>query len=113
MMKPCLRVMLMFAATALGCLTTAQAQPASPNAMWGSPADAASATRSVVLAADARWANVSQGETVRFVAGASSFSWRFDGHGARSFDLRSVAPAGMLAQPVMVYVTAAPGHPSR
>ena len=64
----------------------------------------AEAQRTIGLASDTRWVNVNQDEAVRFVAGGIEFAWRFDGTGLRPFDLRSIAPAGALAQPVTVYI---------
>ena len=79
----------------------------------GSAVPAASSQRTIVLNSDTQWVNVMQGEEVKFVVGAVAFSWKFDGQGARPFDLRQVAPEGALAKPVLVYVANAGGHPTR
>ena len=84
-----------------------------PGYLFGTSVPVATATRTVTLAPDTRWVNVAQGDSVRFVVGAAEFGWRFDGPGARSFDLQSVAPAGVLGRSVTVYVAAAPGHKSQ
>ncbi len=79
----------------------------------GSPVPVSPNQRGIVLNADTRWVNVSQGEEVRFVAGNTQFSWKFDGPGARPVDLQQVAPPGILNRPVIAYVAGSPGHPSR
>ncbi len=78
--------------------------------LYGSPAAPAQAERSVAVAASAKWVNVKQGETVRFMLGNVEFAWRFDGRSSRSFDLREIAPAGSLASEVTVYVAQPAGH---
>lgn len=79
----------------------AQGRPA-----WelGTLVSVAEAQRTISVASDTRWVNVNQDEAVRFVAGNTEFAWRFDGTGLRPFDLRSIAPAGALTQPVTVYI---------
>jgi len=91
-------------------LLPGHAQTASPTHVYGSAADLQDVQRVVVLQPDTRWVNVSQGESVRFVIGATQFAWRFDGRDGRSFDLQIVAPPGALARSVMVYVTRSPGR---
>ena len=77
---------------------------------YGTPAAPAQAERSVAVAAGAKWVNVKQGETVRFMLGNVEFAWRFDGRSSRSFDLREIAPAGSLASEVAVFVAQPSGH---
>ena len=101
-----------FVALFLSFVPSLQAQSL-PGYLFGTSVPVATATRTVTLAPDTRWVNVAQGDTVRFVVGAAEFGWRFDGPGARSFDLQSVAPAGVLGRSVTVYVAAAPGHKSQ
>ena len=100
-----------FAVLALGLvaapLTYAQT---SSTILLGSAASTDSAARTITLTATSRWINVMQGESVRFISGTTEFAWRFDGFGGRSFDLRQVAPAGALAQPITVYIAASPGR---
>jgi hypothetical protein len=69
----------------------------------GTAVAASQAERSIAITADTRWANVRQGETIRFSIGQTEFGWKFDGS-AQSFDLMRVAPAGSLSRPLMVYV---------
>jgi hypothetical protein len=52
-----------------------------------------------------QYVNVKQGQTVRFVSGKQEFAYKFDGApDITSFDLRRVAPAGMLDHAVVAYV---------
>ena len=80
--------------------------------LWGSAVPVAQAQRSIAINPDTRWVNVAQGETIRFVAGGAEFGWRFDGPGARAFDLQQIAPSGALSRPITVYVAGAIGHRS-
>jgi hypothetical protein len=88
-----------------GLLTLQAVQAQAPDAVarWGRPAATTSATRTFTLANDTRSVSVRHGETVLFVLGEHSFAWTFDGL-ATSFDLRSVAPDGLMSQSLMVYV---------
>ena len=78
--------------------------------LLGSLVPPAHSQRTITINADTKWVNVTQGEEVRFVAGATDFAWKFDGPGARSFDLQQVAPAGALPRSITVYIAATPGH---
>lgn len=102
------RTSIALALVGLTASLSASAQDA-PNLFWGSPVPVAQAQRSIVIAPDTRWVNVAQGEAIRFVAGGVEFGWKFDGLGARSFDLRQVAPSGALLKAVPVYITANAG----
>ena len=70
------------------------------------------AQRTIVVNPDTRWVNVTRGEAIRFVVGNTEFGWKFDGPNAQSFDLRQVAPPGVLARAVPVYVSGGPFHKS-
>lgn len=70
---------------------------------FGSAIQPELAERSITIAPDTRWANVKQGESIRFVSGASQFGWKFDGS-LSAIDLAKLAPAGFIARPFMVYV---------
>jgi hypothetical protein len=65
---------------------------------FGSASEEQNAERVIKIAPDAKWVNVTEGETVKFIdeASAKSFVWRFDTIVA-VFDLNRVAPAEMLA----------------
>ena len=84
-----------------------------PGYLLGTSVPVAAAARTITVAPDTRWVNVAQGDVVRFVVGAAEFGWRFDGPGSRSFDLQSVAPAGVIGRPLTVYVAPTPGHRSQ
>ena len=80
------------------------AQAPGPSFMLGSPAETGHAERAIALTGETRWVNVKSGETVRFTVGNQAFAWKFDGPATWPFDLREVAPAGLLTQPIKVYV---------
>ena len=75
-------------------------------ALYGDPAPLAAATRTIVITAQTRYVNVTGGDIVRFIVGDKAFAWNFDGPlEIHSFDLRTVAAAGMLDQSVIAYIT--------
>ena len=65
---------------------------------FGSASDEQNAGRVIKIAPDAKWVNVTEGETIKFIDEASgkSFAWRFDTI-VNVFDLGRVAPNGALA----------------
>jgi len=78
--------------------------------IYGTPAEADSADRIVRVSGSARSINVAYGETVTFVVDGEngserSFAWRFDVSPSLSHvDLDEVAPAGLTARNVRVFV---------
>jgi hypothetical protein len=78
--------------------------------IYGSPAEAGSAGRIVRVSGSGRSINVAYGETVTFVVNGEngserSFAWRFDVSPSLSHvDLDDVAPAGLTARNVRVFV---------
>ena len=65
--------------------------------------------RSIVIGPDTRSVNVTGGEIIRFIVGERSFGYSFDGSlTVTRFDLRRVAPAGLLLQPVTAYIARNP-----
>ena len=93
-------------ALAIACaLSLGQAQSA--DFRLGTAIEAAQAERSIMIRPDTRWANVKQGESVRFISGQYSFGWKFDGT-LSAVDLSAVAPADFVGRPFMVYVTPTP-----
>ncbi len=48
--------------------------------------------------------NINCGDTVTFKNGEKTFTWRFDSVNHGRVDARKVAPAGFMAEPLMVYV---------
>jgi hypothetical protein len=85
-------------ATVLGALAQA------PGTLYGRQAPLASATRTIFILPTTRYVNVTQGETVRFVADGAEFAFFFNSPNTAAFDLRKVAPEGALKQPVTTYV---------
>ena len=71
--------------------------------MFGNPAQASAAQRTVIIDAKTRWVTVERGDVVRFVANGQEFAWAFNGM-ASSFDLNRVAPTGALNRDLKVYV---------
>jgi len=81
--------------------------------LYGDPAPTSAATRIVYIAPDTRNVNINGGETVAFVEGGKSFAWHFDGPTqGYAFDLKKVAPEGMLEHKVQAYVDADPNYGS-
>jgi hypothetical protein len=67
------------------------------------------ATRTVCVGPCTHHVDVRHGETVRFIVDRGEFSHRFNGEqGDTSLDLFEVAPAGLLAHAVRVYVGPVP-----
>lgn len=79
------------------------------NALAGSPANVAAATRTVSVSG-IRNVNVVQGEVVKFVAGDKAFAWRFDTLDVPRFKLADIAPKDFPAGEVMVFVAHDPAH---
>lgn len=107
---------LVLTATILSLLAaaSAQARPSCPPQL-GRSADERTFSRQIVIQPNARWANVTVGEVIRFVVrsadGAeSSFTWDFDTFGERNFDLGCVAPEGTLQRTVTVYLSSDPRY---
>jgi hypothetical protein len=69
--------------------------------------------RVVTIAPDAKWVNVTQNETIKFVdvSSGKSFVWRFDA--TKRFDLTRVSPSGVLdGRHIEVFVNPDPRHNS-
>ena len=58
----------------------------------------------VMIDANTRWANVNQGDTVKFVAGDQTFAWHFETP-KFAVNLQDIAPAGAINRKIYVYVT--------
>jgi Heavy-metal resistance protein CzcE len=86
----------------LGATSIAASASFSPN-LIGEPAKATPFGRTIVINSDTKWANVMQGETIKFVANGHEFSVTFNGVAA-PVDLQQLAPAGALDHKVQVYV---------
>ena len=64
---------------------------------FGRASEDQNAERVIKIAPDAKWVNVTEGETIKFIDEASgkSFAWKFDTIVA-VFELNRVVPAGVL-----------------
>jgi hypothetical protein len=71
--------------------------------MFGKPAQASAAQRTISIDPKTRWITVERGDVVKFVANGQEFAWAFNGL-ASSFDLNRVAPTGTLNRDLKVYV---------
>ena len=71
--------------------------------MFGKPAQASAAQRTISIDPKTRWITVERGEIVNFVANGREFAWDFDGMYS-SFDLNRIAPSGVLDRNLKVYV---------
>ena len=97
-------------ASAALAATTAQAMPRPHTAAdYGTLVADTSAGRSIVLDAHSRYANVTNGETVRFEIDGKSFTFNFDAwRNEDSVDLSAIAPAGVTVPKVRVYIAQNP-----
>lgn len=71
--------------------------------IYGEPADASVAERTIVITPQTKYINVTRGEVVKVKAGSQEFAWEFDGL-AQPFELNKIAPEGALDHSVRVYV---------
>ena len=77
--------------------------------LLGGSAAVTAATRTIVIAPDTKYVNVTGGDTVKFVVGDKSFAWNFTvPANLSSFDLTRIAPPGMLDHEVTAYVATNP-----
>ncbi|HJV50133.1 MAG TPA: CzcE family metal-binding protein [Noviherbaspirillum sp.] len=82
-----------------------------PIVFLGDPAPLNLASQTIAIRPDTRWVNVTGGDTVRFDVGEKSFAWTFNvARSVSTFDLRRVAPAGMLDHRVDAYVAPDPKY---
>ncbi|NYE58862.1 hypothetical protein FHW58_000014 [Duganella sp. 1224] len=80
-----------------------------PQQAFGMAAAKAGADRQVTIGADTKWVNVDNGDTVTFNVDGKAFTWHFDTlHQEEAFDLAKIAPAGVAAGKVTVYVASNP-----
>ncbi|MEC4720902.1 CzcE family metal-binding protein [Noviherbaspirillum sp. CPCC 100848] len=80
--------------------------------LYGQAIDVAAPVQHViVIHPDTRHVNIQGGDAVRFMAGGKSFAWQFNvARTIDSFDLREVAPPGMLDHAVIAYVSPDPKY---
>jgi len=77
--------------------------------MYGQPAAAGSAQRTVEVNAGTKKVQVTNGETIKFVVNGQPFTWKFDlYHQEGVLDLATIAPQDIRADGVKVYVAEDP-----
>ena len=69
--------------------------------LYGEPAEAALADRTIVVTPGTKYVNVKHGEVVKIVAGGKEFTWHFDGL-LQPFELAKIAPQGAIDHSVRV-----------
>ncbi len=94
--------------TGIAALSAAFSIPALAHTHRGTAMEAGTADRTVTLADDAKYLNVNRNETVRINVAGKSFTWRFDTFGTPVFKLSEIAPQGVDARDVTVYVAEDP-----
>ncbi len=79
--------------------------------LYGDPAPATVAEKTIEIRPDTRHVNVVGGDIVQFIVNGQSFTWRFNvARTVSAFDLKEVAPVGLLDRPVMAYVSPDPRY---
>lgn len=79
------------------------------NPAYGSAAPAPAATRTIVVSPATKSVNVNKGDVVTFEVNGKSFTWQFDTlRDNDRFELSAIAPAGVGAHGVSVYVAPNP-----
>lgn len=77
--------------------------------LLGTAIPATAAQRVIVIDPQTQYVNVIGGEIIAFTVGDQVFGWSFNGPvTVTRFDLRLIAPAGMLTHPVLAYVAPDP-----
>jgi hypothetical protein len=72
--------------------------------LWGSPAPAEAATKTIVVLPETKYVNLTGGDIVRFIVGDKSFTWSFDGiYFPAAVDISKVSN-GLLQRPLTAYV---------
>jgi plastocyanin len=100
-------VMTVLASLALSSTLLAGAAQAAQQAAstYGTSAPNEVADRTVVIDPAAKWANVTDGETVTFAIGEQRFTFHFRaGRGVQSVRLRDIAPAGAEVPDIQIYL---------
>jgi hypothetical protein len=86
-------------------LLSACETPMNTVSIFGDPAPATAATKTIEITPETEYINVTEGDTVNFVVNGKSFAWDFDGRvEGYAFDLQRVAPPGLLDHKVEAYV---------
>lgn len=99
--------------TGIGALAAALSAPAFAMPMgndYGTLVQGGHASREVTLADGAKYLNVQRNETVKINVGGKSFTWQFDTLGTPVIKLSDIAPSGIDAKNVTVYVSLSPSE---
>lgn len=79
--------------------------------LLGNAAPSTAATRTIVITPETKWVNVEGGEIINFIVGDQSFGWDFYvGFTVSSFDLKLVAPPGLLQRSIIAYISPDPRY---
>ena len=89
--------------TSIGAMAAGAGQFANGQSLYGQAVDPVAGAREVDLAT-AGCFTVAYGDTVRFVDGARSFTWQFNGLDGRGVYVRQFAPGGIAAGDAMAHV---------
>lgn len=91
-----------------GCMTLG-AEP--PVHLLGNPAAIGSGERTLVITPHTKHVNVTGGEIIDFKVGEKQFAWHFFvAQDISSFDLKRVAPPGVLDHSVIAYIKPDPRY---
>ena len=74
----------------------------------GYPAATAAATRTIDVTANTRSVNVDQGDIVTFNVEGKTFAWQFDTLRDGRIDFAAIAPSGIQARGIQIYVAPNP-----
>lgn len=108
-MKRHTRNMLLSLALNSAVLALAPGAHALSLASYGMAASGSYADSTIEIGEGTRYVNVTNGQTVRFVIGAQSFSYTFNALGnVNALQLSEIAPAGMAVPDVRIYLAPNP-----
>lgn len=92
-----------------GCASIGTAEP--PLHLLGMGAQAETGSRTIVIGPNTTHVNVEGGEIVDFIVDGKQFAWHFFVPDTiPAFDLKRVAPPGMLDRSVMAYLSPDPRY---
>lgn len=105
----CLLSLFFFLISSIGIGATAQADVKRSPKDYGEPALLNATKKEIFISPDTKYVNVTDGETVIFVAGSQRFAWHFNTFpDTTHIGLASIAPPEFPAQNVTVYIAANP-----
>lgn len=98
----------MVLAVLAGCASPASELPLD---LLGNPATVGTGVRTLVITPQTKHVNVTGGEVIDFKVGEKAFAWHFFvAPTVTAFDLKRVAPPGMLDRSVIAYVAPDPRY---